>query len=628
MKKSGFLIIFLMTISFLAILSSNITNFYYSNGDVGILKGKNELEISQPPYLIIGVRLGPIDIDPHFAWDPYSYNVIDRVCEGLFAYNYSDPSNSIIPRLASDFGFWSNDELNYTVSIRQNITFHDGSSFNATALQWNYIRLSYFLNISSIPVPEADKSAFTMNYIWPDGTPIINRTEVIDLYTIRYVLNKPFSAFEGLLCFSGSYILSQLSTDPVKKIDTYTGKLIGTGPYTYEHYEDGVEVRIEAYDGYWKAKPEIRDVSFAIIQDPLNLNKALLSGDIDVLINPLPSFLDTFNESSDITLIDQEGRSWVSYYVAMHNKHINQTFREAISYAVDYDYIMQELKNGSVDRLKSPVPKGIVYSNYSLNVPSLNIPHARQVMKSMGYGVTFTTDIEWESATFATLNFTYLNISSFYSSLASVLMNNLSKIGIKVEDTGTDNWYEYLMMLVDEPPFSRDMLQLYVFGWCPDYNDPSQLINVLFSNETNSLNVVEYNGGYGGFNPYNKEEDVQLLMERALNITDKSERKIIYDKIQKLIIERDYPVLWMLTPKLYVAYNNDLEGFQENTFCTVNEDNEASLKGDMIFLKWKSEHISVLEPIIPGYSPVVFSLIFVIFIYNIIRKRYKMVKIN
>ena len=183
-------------------------------------------------------------------------------------------------------------------------------------------------------------------------------------------------------------------------------------------------------------------------------------------------------------------------------------------------------------------------------------------------------------------------------------------------------------MMVDEPPFSRDMLQLFVFSWYPDYNDPSQLINVLFSNETNSLNVAEYNGGYGGFKPYNMGEDVQLLMEKALNITNKSEKNLIYNKIQKLIIERDYPVLWMFTPKLYVAYKNNLEGFQENTFCTLNEDNEASLKADMIFLKWKINHVLVLEPIIPGYPPVIFSMIFIIFIYKILRKRYKILKIN
>ena len=208
------------------------------------------------------------------------------------------------------------------------------------------------------------------------------------------------------------------------------------------------------------------------------------------------------------------------------------------------------------------------------------------------------------------------------------MQNNLSKIGIKLEDTGTDIWVDYIMMMVDEPPFSRDMLQLFVFSWYPDYNDPSQLINVLFSNETNSLNVAEYNGGYGGFKPYNMGEDVQLLMEKALNITNKSEKNLIYNKIQKLIIERDYPVLWMFTPKLYVAYKNNLEGFQENTFCTLNEDNEASLKADMIFLKWKINHVLVLEPIIPGYPPVIFSMIFIIFIYKILRKRYKILKIN
>ena len=47
MKKSCFLIIFLITISFLVGISSNIIKFYFSDEDIGVLKGENELELSQ-----------------------------------------------------------------------------------------------------------------------------------------------------------------------------------------------------------------------------------------------------------------------------------------------------------------------------------------------------------------------------------------------------------------------------------------------------------------------------------------------------------------------------------------------------------------------------------------------------
>ncbi len=626
MKKSYILMTFSILVSFSAIVTSNFPMPYKNNINFNHTFDTNEIGISEEPPLIIGVRSYSNEIDPHYCWDPYSSNIIEQACEGLFTHNYSDASSNIIPNLASDYGTWSTDGLNYTVSVRQNITFHDGTPFNASAIQWNYNRLSYFMNITGLVPFYEPTSQFTVVYLWSDNTPIINRTEIIDPFTIKYVLNKPYAALEGLLCFSGSFMLSPTSTDPVNLIELDTGGLVGTGPYVYESYIVDTEVTFQAYDNYWKAQPEINSLIFAIYHDPLDLNNALLNGDIDVLMNPLPSFLDVLNASPNINLIDQEERSWTSYYVGMNNNHINQTFREAISYAIDYDYVINTLKNGSAERLKSPIPKGILYSNYSLNVPYLNLSHARQVMKSMGYGVGFTTEIEWESATFATFNYTYFNYSSVLKSIAPLLMNNLSKIGIQIEDAALDSWFEYLMMLVNEPPWDRDMLQLFMVGWVPDFNDPSQLFNVLFNNRTSSnlFNFAQYNGGYGGFEPYDKDNDVQLLMESALEITDKDERKQIYIKIQKLMIERDFPVAWMFTPKVYMAYNNKLDGLQEHTFCNVDEDDKASLKGDITYLKWKPDLISGGPgPSIPGYSPMIFSIFFLIYLSIILRKNKK-----
>jgi peptide/nickel transport system substrate-binding protein len=629
MKRSNFLIIAMITISLLMGVVSNFSRF---NENIGTTFDSNKLKLSQESELVFGVRAALYDLDPHYAWDPYSFSIIEQVCEGLFTYNYSDPSNEIMPRLASDYGTWSIDGLNYTVSVKPNITFHDGTALNASAIKWNFERLLYLMNYTGTLPPELYASRLDMIYSWADDTPFINRTEEIDPFTIRFVLNRPFGAFEALLCFPASYILSPSSTSPINQIDTITGDLIGTGPFMFESYTLDTQVILQANTNYWRAPPEIEALIYDVYHDGTELNNALLDGDIDVLVNPLPSYLEVFNQSANITIVDQKGRSWLSFYIGMNNNHINQTFREAISYAVDYDFIINDLRQGIAERLKSPVPNGVLYSNYSLNYPYLNISHARKVMQSIGFGNSSMTDEEWEAAKFVSFNFTYFNGTSFYRSLFHLLKNNLSRIGIEILDAGLEYWHDFLFMLMDSPPYSRDWLQLFVIYWYPDFNDPSQIINILFNNSTGvgNLNVAQYNGGFGGFEPYNKNDDVQLLMEKAINITDRNERHRIYNKIQKLMLERDYPMVWLYTPKLYVAFNNDLEGFQKNTFCTVNEDDEASLKGDMIYIKWKADTPENGEngPFIPGYSTVIFSVIFLIFIYSIYRRRNKILKFN
>ena len=96
--------------------------------------------------LVFGTMYLPVDLDPQVSWDSASGDVIDQVTEGLYAYDLSDPQLAIIPRLALADGNWSTDNLNYTVSLRTDVTFHDGQPFNASAVQWNWERMDWCLN--------------------------------------------------------------------------------------------------------------------------------------------------------------------------------------------------------------------------------------------------------------------------------------------------------------------------------------------------------------------------------------------------------------------------------------------------------------------------------------------------
>jgi ABC-type transport system substrate-binding protein len=263
----------------------------------------------------------------------------------------------------------------------------------------------------------------------------------------------------------------------------------------------------------------------------------------------------------------------------------------------------------------------MVYSNYSFNVPTYNLSKAREVMQSMGYGVGWdvtpggTHEANWLSANFRTLNYTYNTGSTFREELGNLTKINLEKIGIKVE-IYDDYWLDFFFKLMGSHGYSQDMLELFFIGWQADYNDPSQFINILLSNSSYSTNPSQYNGGFGGFTPYSEENDVELLMEQAISSVDKDERKTLYDKIQQLIIERDFPWVFGFTPKTYIAYHENLEGIEENAFISIDEEGASSLKGDFQLLSWA--HIPS-DGAIPGYSLVFISLIALISIIYIIK---------
>ena len=526
-----------------------ITLLYNANGEIA--------QDSNDFVLVFGTRFGPVDLDPQYAWNSNSIDVIDQVCEGLYRYNLSDPELTIIPNLAIADGIWTPDNRNYIISLRQGVTFHDGTKFNATAVKWSFDRLNYFLNASGTLPPSVDITNLQALYILSDTQPLINQTEVIDEYTVKFVLNAPFAPFQALLCFSGSYILSPTSTNATDYINTTTGDLVGTGPFIYDSYTEDVEVRFHAFENYWDGAPNVNNLTFSIINNPTHRNQALLNGTIDFLDDPLPNMLDTFETDPNITLVSTQDLK-ISY-LGMNNKQINKTMRQAISFAINYSYIIDVIREGDAVRLKSPLPLGIRWANWSFDVATYNVIKARQILLDNGVvtGLDVNIDSNWTyladfGTPIATYNYTY-NIGNIVrENIGYLLQENLRQIGINVTLAGM-NWTDFLYRLYEVTPYTREMIQLYFVGWVPDYNDPNNFINSLLSN-TSSSNTVQY---------YNYT--IQLWMDQALNETNDILRRQLYDNIQKVLVEDHMPWAFGYVGFIRYAYRSDIIGYQSNS---------------------------------------------------------------
>ena len=535
-----------------------------------------------PPVkpFVFGTKYGPNELDPQDARDSYSIDVIDQVCEGLFAYNLTDPELVIIPNLALS-GTYDASFTKFTVILRQGVTFHDGAIFNADAVNFTWTRMSWALNTTGLNTDKVTQVAEL--YEFPDGTPIVSNVTKNGDYNITFNLAAPFLPFKALLCFSASYILSPLSTPATAYIDKVTGDLVGTGPFFYDTYNIGANVTFHAYENYWQGKASIEEMIFKIIPDCIERNDALLSKEIHFLSNPIPEYFDNITSDPDLAFLDQGKTGAEIRYLGMNNELINTTIREAISYAINYSYIIDVMKEGSVERLKSLIPLGITHANSTFDVPILNLSYARQVMQLMGFGIGWNAtpgssdESNWQTATFLTYNYTYNIGNNFREDLLVLLQDNLGKIGIVVEDAGTLFWeyiYIYIYILYEMDGFHRNMLQLYWINWCPDYNDPSNFINPLFTNRSIASNFAQYDGyeaaKEAGRNPLAMNDNVQLLMEAALSEGDPVAREAMYDRIQELFIEHDRPLAWGYVNKLYDASNIALSGFQQNAFKKMN----------------------------------------------------------
>ncbi|MFX1305008.1 MAG: ABC transporter substrate-binding protein, partial [Promethearchaeota archaeon] len=241
-------------------LPSNISNTYEFNDNKPHIN-----KITNSSLLRVGIGTKPVFHDPVDVWDPGSLNVLDQVAEGLFSYNLSDPSLQMVPTLAEDFGTWS-DNKNYVVDIKQGITFHDGTSLNATAVKFTFDRLLYWTNATGIIMDENDLAITTELFKWPNGTQIINRIEILGPYTVRFVLNHAYQLFVHLLTFSACYIISM--SHGIEKIgpgETHEFP-IGTGPFIYENWV-GDELVFSRNDDYWQGPSEIKSLIFSYVED-------------------------------------------------------------------------------------------------------------------------------------------------------------------------------------------------------------------------------------------------------------------------------------------------------------------------------------------------------------------------
>ncbi len=481
--------------------------------------------------LLIGKTSFGYDLDPANAWDSASYDIIHQVSEGLFAYDLGDQYLRTVPRLAADCGTWSEDHLEFTVILREGVTFHNGNPFNAAAVKASFDRLIHLVEIGVVQ---------TAGLYEPlNGKLVIAEMVVVDEYTVKFVLNYVFAPFVSLLCFTASMIVDA-SVMPADDIISPYGTLIGTGPYKYLS-NDGEKLEFEYYPEYYRGTPAVKKFNFIKYETSSEISAAFLAGDVHMGSYD-PDFLINFLGSDKLT-VEQPKPGSIITYMGMNNILINQTIRQAISYSIDYDYIIHNIYRDLIVRMTSVIPPGIAY-HQPQNVATYDVSKARRILIEAGLSQGLdedSEDSEWialseSSHPIASYNYTFNqgSVPRPENNIGEEALTSLSLIGISLELTGV-TWIEFLYKLY----FYHNELNLYVIGWMPDYNDPFTYINPLFSPNSMS-NSAQVN------DPWLQEK----MMEGLTEFNETARAQIYYD-IQEYIATD-------LMPWVFIGFNNGI----------------------------------------------------------------------
>ena len=138
--------------------------------------------------LVVGQIAEPKSLDPATVTAVNDFRILMNVYDGLV--RYKDGTLEVEPALAKSWKI-SSDGKTYTFDLRTGIKFHDGSSFDADAVKFNFDRM---LNKDH---PYHDTGPFPLSFFFS----AIESVDVINANTVSFTLNAPYAPFLSNLAY-------------------------------------------------------------------------------------------------------------------------------------------------------------------------------------------------------------------------------------------------------------------------------------------------------------------------------------------------------------------------------------------------------------------------------------------
>ena len=414
----------------------------------------------------------------------------------LTAYKYSpdgEESTGLVPDLATDTGTSSEDAKTLTFTLKDGVTFEDGTPITCEDIRYGVSRTfatdiitdgpTYAISLLDIPTDKDGNSVYKGPYVTKanDQAAFDKAVECTDDKTVVFHLNQPVGDF--------NYTVTLLSFSPVPKAadtgEKYDDKPVSSGPYKIQSYEKGsqlVLVRNDNWsresDDYRPAHPDRIVVKFGLdttvidqrlIKDAGDDQRALTEGD------PLdPSNLATvFNDDRYADRRTNELDPYVRYIAVNTAKVPNLEHRKAIAIAMDRAQLRTvaggEFAGDLGDGVIKPnlpadyAPSGMFTGLLGQEVPDTGDPDAaRQLIADSGEPMP-------------TLRYDYPQ-TDVNDKQAASLVGSLAKAGIKVQPNPIEAGQFYGIVL---DPAKEGHLVLA--GWGPDWSNASTVIPELFT---------------------------------------------------------------------------------------------------------------------------------------------------
>jgi ABC-type transport system substrate-binding protein len=332
---------------------------------------------------------GPRSLDPAWDYETAGGQILQNVYETLVFYKGASAAE-LEPLLATEVpsienGGISDDGLTYTFHLRQNVTFHDGTKFNASAVKYSIDRAMYYDD------PESPGWILTQ-VLDPENT---SSVEVIDEYTVRFHLQYPYSPFLYCLAYtvadivSPTYVEEHGGIQPRSENNWMDKHTCGTGPYMVDYWaEDNTYIVLKKNPNYWGEEPVLDTIRIEYIDEYNTRYLALIGGTADTIYVPREHANELINrESEGIRVVTGTPTFDVNFFgfnLAMP-PFDNVNVRKAFCYAFDYETYYNQVQSGITTPLQGIIPKGMFGHYDELPIYTKDLDKAKSYLEQAGY---------------------------------------------------------------------------------------------------------------------------------------------------------------------------------------------------------------------------------------------------
>ena len=419
--------------------------------------------------LVYGSGGQPVNLDPGDITDGNSLIAQQQIYNQLI--EFVPGTTELQPGLATDWQV-SEDGLTWMLTLRQGVTFHDGTDFNAAAVKINVER--WWDPDSELGFRDSGKTYTIWENLFGgfkgDPNSLLKAINAVDDFTVEFVLNQPFAAFPPAIASAYFGIASPAAIQAAgAAYGSPAATAVGTGAFIFKQWRPGDRLILEKNPNYWKeGLPKEDQLVISFVDDPAARLAQLRAGTLDFTVELTPDQLPEIEADANLETVFRP--SFNVGYLALNPSYeplSNQKVRLAIAQAINKAEIVEAFWRGLGETDGHFIPPALdEFRSKAVDDYQYDPDAARKLLADAGYPDGFDLDL-W-----------YMPVSRPYfptpKPIAEAFAAELNTIGINVT-LQTKDWGAYLDDRNKAPGF-----QSFMLGWTGDYGDPDNFLYALF----------------------------------------------------------------------------------------------------------------------------------------------------